>query len=95
VFNRGIAKRALFEAAADVALFLVGLAHVAERGLLEVHAFCVLTTHFHLLVRSPAGELSAAMQIVQNGYSRSPGWSSRRTSQTVSGSGRSSSLRPP
>src|SRR5262249_61913289 len=36
----------------------------------EVHAFCVLTTHFHLLVRSLTGELSRAMCEMQKEYSR-------------------------
>jgi len=70
VTNRAIARRTLFEDARDVRLFLARLAHVVRAGLIEVHSYCVLTTHFHLLVRSPTGELSAAMQSVENEYSR-------------------------
>lgn len=70
VMNRGIARRPVFETPRDVRYFLSRLARVVREGLLEVHAFVVLTTHFHLLVRSPRGELSAAMQRVQNEYSR-------------------------
>lgn len=35
-----------------------------------MHCWCVLTTHFHLLVRSPVGELSEALRRSQNEYSR-------------------------
>ncbi len=35
-----------------------------------MHAFCLMTTHFHLLVESPEGELSEAMRVVENTYSR-------------------------
>jgi len=70
VTNRGIAKRTLFEGASDIRCFLALLARAVRGGMLEVHAFCVLMTHFHLLVRSPRGELSQAMQVIQNQYVR-------------------------
>ena len=70
VMNRGLARRTIFESEHDIRTFLSRLALAVRAGLLEVHAFCFLTTHFHLLVRSPEGELSNAMQRVQNEYSR-------------------------
>jgi REP element-mobilizing transposase RayT len=70
VMNRGIARRTMFESERDIRFFLSRLARVVRGGRIEVHAFCVLTTHFHMLVRSPHGELSSAMQTVQNEYSR-------------------------
>jgi hypothetical protein len=36
--------------------------------MLEVHAYSLLTNHFHLLVRSPQGKLSLAMLRIQNSY---------------------------
>jgi REP element-mobilizing transposase RayT len=68
--NRGIARRTLFESERDIRFFLSRIARVVRAGLIEVHAFSVLTTHFHLLVRSPTGELATAMQRIQNEYSR-------------------------
>ena len=73
--NRGIARRTIFESRADVRYFLSRIAWTVKRGMLEVHAYCVMTTHFHLLVRSPRGELSNAMQWVQDLYAR---WYNRR-----------------
>jgi len=37
---------------------------------MEIHAFCLMTSHYHLLVRSPIGELSEAMRLAQSAYSR-------------------------
>jgi REP element-mobilizing transposase RayT len=71
IMNRGIARRTLFETNADIAFFLEQLGAVSERGELEIHAFALMTTHYHLLVRSPLGRLGAAMQRVQTEYSRS------------------------
>lgn len=70
VMNRAVARRTLFETNADIRTFLARVALEVRAGRIEVHAFCVLTTHFHLLVRSPSGELSVAMRRVQNEYAR-------------------------
>jgi REP element-mobilizing transposase RayT len=70
VMNRGIAHRAAFESRRDIRKFLSLIAREVRKGSLEIHAFCVLGTHYHLLVRSPRGELSAAMQRIQNEYVR-------------------------
>ena len=70
VTNRGIAKRSAFESALDVEHFLGFLQLVALAGLIEVHAFSILTTHFHLLVRSLAGELPRAIHRLTLRYVR-------------------------
>ncbi|HEU4393982.1 MAG TPA: transposase [Planctomycetota bacterium] len=70
VLSRGIARRPIFETRRDVRFFLSRLAREVRRGDLEVLVYCVLTTHFHLLVRSPRGRLSASMQRVLDAYSR-------------------------
>ncbi len=68
--NRGIARRPVFETRSDVRHFLSLVARTARRGLIEVHAYCIMTTHFHLLVRSPQGRLSEAMQWIEDVYTR-------------------------
>jgi len=70
VFNRGIARRTLFESDRDVRRFQALLARRVRAGEVEVHAFAFLNTHYHLLLRSPAGRLSAVMQRVQDLYAR-------------------------
>jgi len=70
VINRGLAKRPLFEDRDDIRFFLSRLAREVRRGRIELHSWCILTTHFHLLVRSPVGELSEALRRSQNEYSR-------------------------
>ena len=70
MINRAIAKRPYFEARSDKRYFLYRLATEVRAGRLEVHAYCLMTTHFHLLVRSPVGELSEGMRRVQLAYSR-------------------------
>jgi REP element-mobilizing transposase RayT len=75
VMNRGVARRVVFPDATHVRAFLARLAMAVRRGEIEVHAFCVMATHFHLLVRSPRGNLAEALRRVQNEYVR---WYNRR-----------------
>lgn len=70
VGNRAIAKRPYFESRTEQRYFLSRIATEVRAERLEVHAYCLMTTHFHLLVRSPRGELSEGMRRAQNAYSR-------------------------
>ena len=89
VMNRGVARRTLFEGRADVRSFLACLAWAVRRGELELHVWCILTTHFHLLVRSLSGELSEVMRRVQNVYTRHFNRKRRRDGPLVRGRFRS------
>lgn len=66
--NRGLNHRAIFETEADARRFLGLLAELCFDGLIEVHAYCVMTNHFHLLVRSTEGNLSEALQWIESIY---------------------------
>lgn len=70
VFNRGLAQRTVFEGRDDVRYFLSRLARVYRKGILEIHGFCFLTNHFHLIVRSPKAELPRAIQLTVNPFVR-------------------------
>jgi len=70
VMNRGIAKRVVFEYEADVRFFLSLLAREVRAGFIRVHAYSILTTHFHLLVQSVTGDLSAVMRRVMSMFVR-------------------------
>lgn len=70
VFNRGIARRTMFESRQDKRMFLALIARSVRRGDIRIHSFCLLSTHYHLLVESVVGRLDLAMQYVQTGYSR-------------------------
>ncbi len=85
VFNRAIARRTLFERREDYRYFLANLARAVRRGEIEVHAYCLMGTHYHLLARSPQGRLADAMQRLQLAYSRWFNRSRRRDGSLVRG----------
>jgi REP element-mobilizing transposase RayT len=68
--NRGVAKRTMFDTPEEIRYFLALLAREVRAGRLLVIAFCIMSTHFHLLVVSLRGQLSGSMQRVQNQYVR-------------------------
>ena len=70
VMNRGLARRTIAENDTDRRFFLSLLAREVRAGRIEIHAFSLMLTHFHLLVRSLRGELSEAMRRIQNRYAR-------------------------
>ena len=60
--NRADARRNPFTSAAKRLAFLDILQHVVKSDQMEVHAYCLMGNHYHLLVRTPHGNLSEAMQ---------------------------------
>jgi REP element-mobilizing transposase RayT len=62
VMSRGVNHDVVFFEDDDRLLFGRLLSTVSERFDVEVHAHCLMSNHFHLLVHCPAGGLSDAMQ---------------------------------
>jgi hypothetical protein len=68
-FNVGVNHRVIFETARDCRVFKSLLAREVHAGRIEVFAYCLMLTHFHLLVRSVNGQLAEAMKRIQHSYS--------------------------
>jgi REP element-mobilizing transposase RayT len=70
VASRGTNKEPIFFDDQDRAAFLALLARAAERYGWIVLAYCLMTTHYHLVVKVPDGGLSAGMRMLNCGFSR-------------------------
>ncbi|MCA8970752.1 MAG: transposase [Planctomycetes bacterium] len=70
IFNRGIARRVVFESAHAADLLLQIVAKAGERGEIALLAFAFLSTHFHLLVRSLKGNISYTMMRIESEFVR-------------------------
>jgi len=68
--NRAIGRRTLVETRRDARALLAQIVRAARAGWFEIHAYSILSTHFHLLVRSPSGEMWRGMRRFENGYVR-------------------------
>ncbi len=62
VMNRGLARQAIFRALTDYEMFLQALHETHTLWGVEVLAYCLLPNHYHLCVRTPAGNLGRVMR---------------------------------
>lgn len=63
VLNRGNGRQTVFHKEGDYQAFLHLLSEVNQRYPIEIYAWCLLPSHFHILVRPECGtDLSRAMQ---------------------------------
>ncbi len=62
ITSRGMGRQAIYADDADRAHFVGLLAEAAGRYGLVLHAYVLMDNHYHLLIESPAGNVSRAMQ---------------------------------
>jgi REP element-mobilizing transposase RayT len=62
ITSRGNGREAIYFSDDDYELFLAVLGDVCERFNWVVHAYCLMTNHYHLLVETPDGNLSQGMR---------------------------------
>jgi REP element-mobilizing transposase RayT len=67
---RGSDRQPIFLFDTDRVAFLDRLAVVVERYELACVAYCLMGNHYHLLLQTPDGSVSGAMQDLNGGYSR-------------------------
>ena len=69
VGSRGVEKRQIFDCAhRDREYFLELLAKVVRKFVWQVHAYCLMGNHFHLVLDTPNANLSAGMQYLKGQY---------------------------
>lgn len=67
--SRGVNRNAIFLDDRDREHFLELLAGAVRRYRVRLHAYVLMDNHFHLLVETPEGNLSACMQWIKQSYS--------------------------
>ncbi|MDN5849211.1 MAG: transposase [Nitrococcus sp.] len=68
--NRGARRAAIFQSYEQRAYFLSLLAATSERLNAEWHAYCLMGNHYHLLLRTPEGNLQRIMRHVNGLYTQ-------------------------
>lgn len=68
VLNRGDRREDIFYDADDRRLFLTTLGETCAKTGWEVHAYCLMRNHFHLIVETPRPNLVAGMQWLMGTY---------------------------
>ncbi len=62
VMNRGDRREAIFKDDRDRALFLATLGEACAKTGWQIHAYCLMPNHFHLVVETPQANLVAGMK---------------------------------
>lgn len=70
VMNRGQGRQRVFHGKRYYMYFLLCLEQAHKRFALEVHAYCLMGNHYHLLVRTPRGNLSRSMRHINGVYTQ-------------------------
>jgi putative transposase len=68
VTSRGNRRQAIYQDDDDRRQFLALRDRVVRRYGWQIHAYCLMTNHFHLLVETPQPNLSAGMQRLKSEY---------------------------
>ena len=70
VMNRGAGKKEIFHTPKDYELFLNLLNEIHNRYRIEIHAYCLMPNHYHLLVHTPLANLSRAIKYLNGLYTQ-------------------------
>ena len=70
VMNRGLARQATFRALTDYEMFLHVLHETHTLWAVEILAYCLMPNHYHLCVRTPAGNLGRVMRHLNGVYTQ-------------------------
>ena len=70
VMNRGAGRCVIFKTDEQREYFLSLLSVVSERFNAEIHAYCLMSNHYHLLIRTPNGNLQRIMKHINGVYTQ-------------------------
>jgi REP element-mobilizing transposase RayT len=85
VTSRGNAKQAIYLSDSDYEDFLDVLCGVVRRYNWLIHAYCLMGNHYHLMVETPDGNLSAGMRQLNGVYTQKFNWKHQRVGHIFQG----------
>ncbi len=70
VMNRGAGRRTIFHGDEYYEAFLQVLDEAHRRFGIQIHSYCLMNNHYHLLVKTPEGNLGRAMRHINGVYTQ-------------------------
>lgn len=68
--QRGVRRKAVFTGALDCQVFLTLLTKVVERYGCKLHAYCLMTNHYHMLIETDQEPIWKLMKCLSQQYAR-------------------------
>jgi len=85
VMSRGDRKEAIYEGEEDQRIFLRTLGEACKKGGWEVHAYCLMNNHFHLVMETPQPTLVSGMKWMLGTYTARYNARHRQTGHVFAG----------
>jgi putative transposase len=85
ITSRGNEKKPIFKGERDRDIFLDTLSHVEKRYSWLCHAYCLMNNHYHLIIETPEGNLSAGMRQLNGVYTQAFNKKHRRVGHLFQG----------
>jgi REP element-mobilizing transposase RayT len=85
VTSRGNSRNDIFHSDSNREAFLRILADVVHRFNWLCHAYCLMDNHYHLLIETPEGNLSAGMRQLNGVYTQKYNWLNQKTGHVFQG----------
>jgi putative transposase len=70
VMNRGLSRQLIYKCDEHRNIFLELLAEIHQRFGVQIHAYCLMGNHYHLLLHTPKSNLSRAMRHLDGVYTQ-------------------------
>ena len=70
VMNRGAGRQMIFNDETDYQVFLSTLEEAHRQFGIEIHAYCLMGNHYHLLIKTPRANLSRVMRHLNGLYTQ-------------------------
>ncbi|WP_339719230.1 transposase [uncultured Pseudoalteromonas sp.] len=70
VMNRGRGRENIFLSARDYKQFLYCIDAATQRFNCEIHAYCLMTNHYHILIKTPDANLGKVMKHINGLYTQ-------------------------
>ena len=70
VMNRGDRREAIFEDGQDRQRFLETVSEACQKTAWQVHAYCLMRNHFHLVIETPQANLVEGMKWLLGVYTK-------------------------
>jgi len=70
VMNRGRARAEIYHDEKYYRLFLNTLAEAHQRFAIQIQSYCLMSNHYHLMIKTPEGNLGRAMRHINGVYTQ-------------------------
>ena len=70
VMNRGAGRKTIFNSEEEKKQFLLLLSVAHTQFNIQIHAYCLMTNHYHLLIKTPLPNLSRVMRHINGVYTQ-------------------------